>query len=139
MLLNLVRVMTAYATRAEEWERAEARAAAGKGPAPDPKWETALRVTNNFDAEGRDKIIFSLLNNADDALKISAMECLSKVGSAPLTLTLTLALALTLTLALALTLTLHPHPHAEISAVQCLSEVPSRPISSLPSHPTHLV
>lgn len=71
MLLNLVRVMTEYATRAEGWQSAEARAASGRGGAGyDAKVEVALKVTNNFDEEGRDKIIFALLNNADDSLKV---------------------------------------------------------------------
>jgi hypothetical protein len=84
MLLNLVKVMTSYATRAEEYQSASAKAAAGRGPVPDHKWDVALKVTNLFDEEGRDRIIFSLLNNADDNLKIHAMECLSKVPTSNL-------------------------------------------------------
>ena len=84
MLLKLTLVMTAYATRAEQWQSAETKAAAGKGPPPDPKWEKALHVTNFFDEEGRDKVIFALLNNQDDELKIAAMECLSKVPTSNL-------------------------------------------------------
>ena len=60
-----------------EWQAAKSRAAVGKGASPDPKWEVALHVTNKFDEEGRDRVIFALLNNTDDSLKISAMECLS--------------------------------------------------------------
>lgn len=41
-------------------------------------------MASYLEAQGRDRVIFSLLNNADDDLKISAMECLSKVPTSNL-------------------------------------------------------
>ena len=85
MLLQLVRVITAYASRAEEWRKATAAANLGHGPTPDAKNELAVAVTTAFDEEGRDRLIFKLLQNSpDESLKIAAMECLSKVPVAAL-------------------------------------------------------
>lgn len=79
MLRALVEVMTAYAKRAEEWRVARMRHSRNEGPSVDGKRQEAMRVTDMFDEEGRDRILFALLNNTDDMLRISGMQCLSLV------------------------------------------------------------
>ena len=79
MLRSLVRMMTAYAQRAEQLEDAKVQHRLGQGPVPDETMEIAVHVTNAFDDAGRDKIIFAMLANSDDDLRIQAMECLATV------------------------------------------------------------
>jgi len=84
MLRALVRMMVAYAQRADQYTRSIEDYKKGKGPAPDESLEVALAVTNKFDEKGRDQIIFAMLRNNDDELRIQAMECLATVPTANL-------------------------------------------------------
>lgn len=80
MLKQLVFVISTYATRAEEWRKATSLANLGQGPPPEAKAELALTVTNAFDEDNRDQLLFRLLKKSrNEDLKIAAMECLSKV------------------------------------------------------------
>lgn len=79
MLRALVRVMTAYAQRADEYRLMRDAFSRGAGPTPDDTLEVARRVTDLFDDEERDKIIFAMLSNSDGPLCIEAMKCLATV------------------------------------------------------------
>jgi hypothetical protein len=79
MLRALVRVMTAFAQRAEDYQQSKDRYLRGEGAQPDDRLEIASRVTELFDENSRDKIIFGMLSNTNDALCIEAMQCLATV------------------------------------------------------------
>ena len=79
MLRALVRVMTAFAQRAEDYQQSKDRYLRGEGAQPDDRLEIASRVTELFDENSRDKIIFGMLSNTNDALCMEAMQCLATV------------------------------------------------------------
>ena len=79
MLRALVRVMIAFAQRAEDYQQSKDRYLRGEGAQPDDRLEIASRVTELFDENSRDKIIFGMLSNTNDALCIEAMQCLATV------------------------------------------------------------